>query len=447
MSVKEHITYFSQNRFVKNVATLQIGNFGSTLVQGVAGIIIARLLQPQLFGIYAIAFSLAGLLVLIVSLGVQDAVTTIVGGTHARQDHQATREAFMFMAKMTFVIGFLSVIAALAAPSLASKIYHNSLIGWYAGILIIASFISNTFLNFSTLAYQIIGKIKQMAVLTFTDQIVRNILALSLAALGFGITGAMTGHLVGALIMLVVSIVVWEHIRRSDIAFPSFRELIAPTGPGHVRKHLSFSAWIALDKNIATLYNLLPILMVALYVSTTEVTYFKISLAYVNLVIGLMGPISTLLNVELPRMREEDPRALRKNFIRVSLYSLLGSVILTAGALVVSPIALRILYGANFISGVKYILGLGIYGAFLGIGVGLGPMWRAINKVKISILINTITLGIGIPGGLYLISHFGVWGAVIMVTCWFTISHLASFFYLLAHLDPSLEKQSPSATT
>ena len=171
--------------------------------------------------------------------------------------------------------------------------------------------------------------------------------------------------------------------------------------------------------------------MVALYVSTTEVTYFKISLAYVNLVLGLMGPISTLLNVELPRMQSEDPAMLKKNFIRVSLYSLLCSIALTAGALVVSPIALRILYGSSFTPGVKYIIGLGIYGAFLGLGIGLGSMWRALRKVKISILINTITLAVGIPVGLYLIKHFEVWGAVIMVSLWFTISHCVSFIYLI----------------
>lgn len=440
-SIKDRINYFRQHRFVKNLAILQIGNFGTTILQGVCGIIIARLLQPQLFGVYAIAFSLAGLLVLLVSFGVQDAVTTIVSGTHAREDHAGTRGAFMFLAKMSFIIGLLSVVAAVIAPKLAGAIYHNPQIGWYAGILVIASFISNTFLNFSALAYQVVGKIKQMTALTFADQALRNILALSLTFAGFGIAGAMSGHLIGAVIMFFVSVIAWERLRKTQPMFPSVREFFTPSPDAHIRKHLSFSAWIALDKNIATLYNLLPVLMVALYVSTTEVTYFKISLAYVNLVLGLMGPISTLLNVELPRMREGDPSMLKKNFIRVSLYSLLCSVVLTAGALIVSPIALRVLYGASFVPGIKYILGLGIYGALLGIGVGLGSMWRAINKVKISILINTVTLGIGIPAGLYLISHFGVWGAVIMITCWFTISHLTSFFYLLTHIERLLQKE------
>ena len=79
---------------------------------------------------------------------------------------------------------------------------------------------------------------------------------------------------------------------------------------------------------------------------------------------------------------------------------------------------------------VQYAYGFIIYGIFNGLGVGLGPMWRAINKVKVSILINTIVLAIGIPMGLYFLKHYGIWGGVWMVTAWFAVSHVASFIYL-----------------
>src|SRR3989344_2725356 len=210
--IKDRITYFRQHRFVKNLAILQIGNFSNTFIQGLTGIIIARLLQPELFGIYAISFSLAGLLVLVVSFGIQETGATLVGWTYAREDHQGTREAFLFLGRMASVIAVLSVIAILVAPSLAGKIYHNPLIGWYAGILVMASFISNTFLNFSALAYQVVGKIKQMTLLTFTDQTLRNVLAVGLVAMGLSVTGAMSGHLLGAVAMLVVSVIVWERL-------------------------------------------------------------------------------------------------------------------------------------------------------------------------------------------------------------------------------------------
>jgi len=432
-NIKNRIRYLREHHFVRKVAVLQAGSFGSSIVSGLAGILMARILQPQLYGVYSLAFGLASLLVLIISLGVQDSAAALLGKTYARGDHEETREVVFFLAKVTLLIACLSVLAVLAAPFLSAHFYHNRDIGFYAGLLVIASLVSFTWFTFSTLALQVSGKIKQMSLLGFADQATRSTCTVLFALAGFGIAGALYGNLIDAGIIFIVSFIAWKRVQRSLPIFPSISEfggfLKAP-----LRKYLRFSLWVALDKNIATLYSILPILMIGLYVSTADVTYFKISFAYMNLALSFMGPISTLLAVQFPQMHASGHTGLRSNFVRVSLYSLLLSAILTAGAVAISPVALRILYGHSFLPGLKYVFGFFIYGALLGIGVGLGPMWRAINKVHVSILINTIVLVIGIPSGLYLIHHWGIWGAVIMVTSWFTISHLISFFYLLGHL-------------
>ncbi|HZZ99724.1 MAG TPA: oligosaccharide flippase family protein [Candidatus Paceibacterota bacterium] len=416
------------------MASLQAGTFGATAVQGLAGIIIARLLQPQLFGVYSLAMSLASLIVIIVGFGLQDAVTTIVGETYAKEDRQGTHDAMMFLAKMSILVGVLSVGAYFVAPYISLALYHDQAIGFYASIIVFAAFISGTFFTFSTLGLQVAGKIKQMSMLGFVDQTIRSGLSLLLVFIGFGIFGAMIGHFIGAIVVFFISVVVWRQLRRSSPIFPSLRQFKDNFWRANLGKYFSFSAWIALDKNIASLYSILPILMIGLYASSSDVSYFKISFAYVNLALSLMAPISTLLNAEFPKMRVSESNDLRRNFLKVSLYSLALSTALTAVAIAVSPVALRILYGQSFLPGLKYVFGLFIYGAFIGIGVGLGPMWRAIDKVKISIVINIVTLAIGIPGGLWLIANYGVWGAVVMVSAWFTISHLVSFFYLLAKI-------------
>ena len=163
-------------------------------------------------------------------------------------------------------------------------------------------------------------------------------------------------------------------------------------------------------------------------------SFFKLAFGYVNLALSLLGPVSILLNIEFPKMIVEDESRLGKNFLKVSLYGLALSAALTSAAVVVSPIAFKILYGTSFAPSVKYVYGLLAYGCLYGIGVGLGPMWRAVNKVKLSIVINLIVLGIGIPLGLLLVKSYGNWGAVIMVTLWFTISHFISFIYLAKNL-------------
>ena len=197
-----------------------------------------------------------------------------------------------------------------------------------------------------------------------------------------------------------------------------------------IKRYLGFSVWTAIDRNVANLYFLLPVVLTGIYVSTAEVTYFKLAFGYLNLALSLLGPISVLLNVEFPKMKIENTRNLSRNFVKVSLYSTFLSALLSVGVVVIASRVFKILYGPSFLPGVPLVGGLLIYGALFGIGVGLGPMWRAINRVKTSILINAVVLGAGIPFGLFLIKKFGVWGAVAMVTLWVTISHFISFFYL-----------------
>ena len=211
-------------------------------------------------------------------------------------------------------------------------------------------------------------------------------------------------------------------------------ELFRTTKNVSIFKYLNFSLWVAVDRNMGNLYMALPVVLTGIYVSTGDVSFFKLAFGYLNIVLSLLGPISTLLNMEFPKIQVEDPGKLRSSFIRISLLGLLISVVLTLGAIFISPLAFRILYGESFLPSVSYVFGLVAYGALFGIGVGLGPMWRAINKVKVSIIINLIILGAGIPLGLWLIKSYGLWGSVIAVTLWFGVSHLVSFVYLYQKL-------------
>lgn len=431
---KQKLNYFRQSLFVRNVATLQMGSFGGTLVQAVFGIFIARVLQPELFGIYSLAISLAALTGLLLGAGMQDAVSTLVSSAYARNDREELRNVLAFLLKITFYAGLLTLFVFLFLPSIADYFYGNSSIGWYAGMVLLAVFLSSSFNAVVQLSLQVVGQIKLLALIIFGDQFLRSGLALFFIFVGFSVLGGVSGHLAGAGTIFVFSLFVWKKFWRSHDIFPSFKELFLATKTVSVFKYLNFSFWVAVDRNMGNLYMALPVVLTGIYVSAGEVSFFKLAFGYVNLVLSLLGPVSLLLNMEFPKIQVDDPQKLRDNFIRVSVLGLFISVALTLIAIAISPFAFRILYGESFMPSVSYVFGLLIYGALYGIGVGLGPMWRAINKVKISITINLIILGAGIPLGLWLIKSYGLWGSVAMVTLWFTTSHFISFVYLIKKL-------------
>ncbi len=432
--IKQKISYIRQHTFLNNLAILQVGNVIFNVAQAIMGIALTRVLQPENFGIYALSAGLANLFSLFLGVGAQDAVRTIVGETYEKKDRHTTKEALAFLLKISIITGVIAILLMLSLPFIATHFYHNIQIGFYAQILIVALVVSGLILPLALIGLQIIGDIRGLMLLNLTDQLARPGLGLLFAFLGFGVVGAITGQVLGAGILLVVALIVWQAIIARDAMFGSLGSLFAEMRRVSLRKYLGFSIWVAVDRNIGNLFMILPVLLIGLYVTTTEVTFFKVSFAYVNLALSLLVPISILLNVEFPKLKVTNREKLGPQFAKISLYSLGFSALLTSGAILVAPFLFRVVYGQNFLPGMNYVYAFFVYGALFGIGVGLGPMWRAVNEVKISILINVSTLAIGVPTALLLIKKFGVLGGIIAVTLWITISHFASFFYILKTL-------------
>jgi len=429
-SLRKKINWLRSHTFVRNVTVLQAGSMAGNVLQAVGGIIIARILQPELFGVYALAFSLAGIMSIVLGVGAQDAVTTILGEAYARQDRAKIREALAFLAKMTVSMGGVALLGALVAPVIGFYLYHNAQVGVYAAVVICAAIVSTTANSFATIGLQVAGRITAMSILGLLDQLLRTLLVVLFVVFGFGVLGVVVGHLIGALLVFIVSTVLWRRLQREHPIFPSIRSIVRQMWSAPVKRYLGFSVWIAIDRNISNLYNMLPVFLTGIYVVAAQVSYFKLAFGYMNLALSFLSPIGVLLNVEFPKMKASRPERLARNFTRVSLYSLGISAALTGGAALVAPLAFHILYGTKFLPSIPYIYGLIPFGALMGIGIGLGSMFRAIQRVKISILINVVNLAIGIPLALYLIRHFDLWGTVIAVSIWYTAAHYIGFFYI-----------------
>src|SRR3989344_748791 len=435
MNLKKRFQYFFNHKFVRRTATLQIGSFGGTIVQAVVGILLARLLQPELLGIYSLAFGLAATTSLVIGMGIQEAVSSLLGRSYAQKDKAETENILGFMFKITFFAALIVLVFSFFLPNIADRLYGDSVIGIYASIIVVAVILSSFFFTLAYSAFQVTGRIRSLTYLIVIDQSLRSCLSLVLVMAGFGVLGAVSGHLVGALILFISSALLFVNLKIKDSVFPDLRRLIISAKSISLKKYFGFTFWVALDRNMGNLFMALPVILTGIYVTVSEVSFFRLAFGYVNLALSLLGPVSVLLNVEFPKLHIENKEKLAENFKKVSLYSLALSIFLTVTAVVISPIAFKIFYGESFLPSVPYVAGLIVYGALYGIGVGLGPMWRAINGVKVSIIINLTILGTGIPMGLWLIKNYGLWGAVIMVTIWFSVSHLVSFVYLLRKLN------------
>jgi O-antigen/teichoic acid export membrane protein len=164
------------------------------------------------------------------------------------------------------------------------------------------------------------------------------------------------------------------------------------------------------------------------------VSYFKIALGWVTLALSVLTPVSILLNTELARIQVVEPKLLRARFVKITLAAVGFSTLVTLAAALLAKPVFGLLYGPQFEAAVPLVDWFIPFGALFGLGVALGPLWRAIDRVRVSIVINLIVLGLGVPLGVLALRTWGTFGAVAMVTGWYTIAHAASFLYLLHRL-------------
>lgn len=430
-SLIDRVKTLATHKFVRQTLFFQAAAAAGTFAQAVVSVVLARRLGPQDYGIYALAFSVASIASIVLASGAQDAVTPHIMRAWTGGDAPTIRRTLGFLLKFIALTACAVALAAVALPVITGHAYGNAAVGHYASIILVASLVSTSFFALTSLMLQVSGRIAALSALAFVDQILRYGAVVVLVLGGYGLLGAALGHLIGAIVVAGIAAGIWAWLARRHVYVPRLRELPQQGQAASLTEHLGSSAWVSADRGLAMLYGALPVAVSGLFLPSAQVAYFKIALGYLQIGFMLLGPISVLLNTEFPRLQAVHGGKIRSHFLRVSLGGMALSTIGSLCMVLVAPKVFHLLYGDQYAASIPYVMGFLGLGVVYGLGIGLGSMWRAIGKVRVSILINLVTLGLGIPLGIWLIMHWQIWGAVMMVTVWYTISHVASFIYLL----------------
>ena len=433
MVIFERARYFINHHFVRKSVLLQAGNIAGTFVQAVAGVVLARLLGPHEFGRYAIVMSMAAVGSVLLGAGAADAMAPVLSRARHSGDDARMRDAMLFLGKFVLITAAIVFVLGLSMPALAEHFYNNRMIGWLGFVVLMASAVSTILFTPTQLSLQVFGRIGRLSALTFTDQAVRQSLVVALAFAGLGIVGASLGHLFGSVLIMITAAVFWRRLRSEWPLMPSIGSLWS-SFPDDGKRYIRPTLWVLADRNLAMLYGAAPVALAALFLTTTDVSYFKIALGWVTLALAVLSPVSVLLNTELARIQVQQPMRLRARFVQVTGVAVIASAFVTGIAALIARPVFHLLYGVQYADAVPLVYWLVPFGALFGLGIALGPMWRAMSRVRVSIIINMVVLGVGVPLALLAMRQWGVLGAVAMVTLWYTASHLASFVYLMKTL-------------
>jgi O-antigen/teichoic acid export membrane protein len=421
--------------FVKDVSILQVGSMAGTLLSALTSVVFARVLGPALYGTYSLIFAFAGLAGLFMSWGSSYGGLTLFVEAYARKDKIKIMEVIVYFFRISLIAAIIvSLLSMFLAAPITKIIYGNAHIGNLARWIILLSIIE-VFYSLIIIILQGIRKIKYLTILENINKFLSALIPITFVLMGMGLAGIVLGQVITAIIFFIFSISLYVIFSNRNKLFPQPKDIIINFFKVKIKKYFTFGFSIAIDKNIAGLCTLLPTIIAGSFITTNEIAFFKVAVGLTTMSLIILSPVSRLLNVQFPKSKTQGISQLRKIFYRTTKWSLLISVLIAICLIIFSKFVIILFYGKEFAFSAHLVYLMSLLAAISGIGVVLGPIYRTLNKMKITIILNTILVLIGLPIFYLIIKNYGIWGLTISYIAWQGLSNVLGFFIIARIID------------
>jgi len=408
---------------------LLVGNVLSTAILTVATIFIARLLGPDGYGVYTLAFVLPGLLIQFVGLGVNVAITRYIAVHLSRGEVERARSVtrtatvFLFMfgvalSAVNFVVAPAFVMAFMHRPELVSYVQLASL--WVLGVAL-TQCVQSTFVGWVSMA-EASGFSVLLAVLKL-------VLSVGLIVAGFGVYGAVVSHVAAYLVDGVVGVAALYALKlrgsKGEAGF--YHDVRSMLGYGFPL----FASQIA--SGLAAQYATIVLAAVA---SDAVVGYYATAINVTVAITVLSGALSTSLYRSFAALEglKEDVSLAFDYSVKYSSYILTPLVFFL---LVSARPLVDILFGGSYAptAGLLAIAAA----SFVPVAIGylvLSPFFNGVGKSRLTLFISVIgavvqAVGSYVLGDALGMGAVGVMVALVLSNVAITVSGLALAMDLL----------------
>ena len=402
-------------RFVRAAAVLQVGSLGLTALSFLGSVLLARTLGSAGYGSYTLVMSIGTTIGLLRRLGQDYAATTHLAEGYAAGSARLVRQAlvvYVFLSVVTSVVVLPPAI--LLAPWLAEHVFGDPDLGSPLRLYLVQGFWA-VVPGWTVIALQASRHLGTLVRFENATTLLATLLPVGLALAGLGVLGVFWGQVAASLASLALAAVVYGRLRRAEPIFPSAGRLLAAVFRPDVPlwRETRFGLAIALDKNLVSLYNLAPILLLGLAAAESEVGQLRAALSYMAVPAVLLSPISRLLMVDLPQLRVASPERVRPFFLRVTLLGGLASALLALPFALGAGLLLPLLYGPEFVQAPPLTFALLLDAATLGLGIAAGPIFRTYDRTDLPILTSLAILLVGLPVTWWAVHGWGPAGAAV----------------------------------
>lgn len=339
--------------FVRNVGVLTVANFVGAAMNFVQGILIARWLGPEFYGVAVLAMSYPSLIYSVFDARSVAASVKFLGEYHARGE----AEQALAMCKLGYLVDFAVagvtfLVLVLTARMIAENIVHDpavaGLMVLYGGALIIHALVGTSNAILITL-----GRFPVIASIEVGSTFLRMVLIIGFVLAGWQVAGVIWANaLAAAATGFCYGIPAWVLIRRTwggSIFDANLNAL-----KNRWRQIFAFIGYTDLTALVATIPNQLDLIVLGYFRSPTEVGYYKLAKSISLVVRYLAKPLQTVSYSTLARLtalghKHAFLQTVRKLLTWIGLP--LGALVLLGAAFI--PFVLPMLVGEAYLPAVR----------------------------------------------------------------------------------------------
>jgi len=305
-------------------STTFIGKIGSLFFT----IIIARMLLPELFGLYSLALSTILLFTSVSELGIGTAMLTFVSKSLGNKDLKKAKTYFKSLLKLKIYLTILISFVLIFSSKYIAQNYYNKPI--YYALLAGALFIPTIGLQgYLSSAFQAENKFKYPMIKEIIFQILRLILIPLMILISlklFAEEGTIFAIIIGITFCYLVALFSLLVMARDNISFLRSRAgRLDPLEKIRLKKFLLPFSMIIFS---GLFFGYVDTLMLGHYVESEFIGYYGASLGLIGAAIALVGAIPGAFLPVFSRLRKKSlENAFKKTLIAVILISSLAAVV------------------------------------------------------------------------------------------------------------------------
>jgi len=419
---------------VKGSFQLFIGKAASTVILAIGSIILARLMAPAEYGLYAIALIPSMTISLFRDWGIGQAMAKYIAHYKAIGKDENIRDIIAAGIIFRIIIGLaLSLFSLFLASFIATSVFNRpeitSLISIASIVILAESLLTAAQSNFTGF--------ERMELTSFTlicESIIKSTAAPLLVLVGYGALGAVLGYTFSFLVAGIIGIallyfLLFKNLKKSSSHLTDKIKTL--------KKMLRYGVPLSISTILGSfLYQFYAFLM-AFYCNDIMIGNYQIAVNFAMFINFFTYPIATVL---FPAFSKLDPKSelqlLRTVFASAVKYSALFLVPATMAIIVLSEPMVTTLFGQKWDYAPFFLTLYVIQNLFVLFGMIIMSSFLAgVGETKILLKLSLLKLSLGIPLAFILIPTYGIIG-VILGTLFAGIPSLfLSLYWLWRHYN------------